>query len=148
MPARSCSTSRCARVPRLKHRASSGWRAWAFGGDEALENQAFTRFPIARQAKVFREDDEGWAMQMTAIGEYLGRSEEHAGRKERGTHGPLSRTEIMGRLGLNTVMWNGVGMFVDLVRVPPSGTWERRRADVFATAEHWLGPTKATRGRH
>jgi hypothetical protein len=60
-------------------------------------------------------------------------------------HGPLSRTEIMERLGLNTVMWNGVGMFVDLVRVPPSGTWERRRADVFATAEHWLGPTKATR---
>jgi hypothetical protein len=62
-------------------------------GDEALENQAFTRFPIARQAKVFREDDEGWAMQMTAIGEYLGRSEEHAGRKERGTRaagGPQS----------------------------------------------------------
>lgn len=33
-----------------------------------------------------------------------------------------------------------VGMFVDLVRVPPSGTWERRRADRFALAERWVGP--------
>jgi Winged helix DNA-binding domain len=29
---------------------------------------------------------------------------------------------------------------VDLVRVPPAGTWERRRADVYAAAEDWLGP--------
>ena len=28
----------------------------------------------------------------------------------------------------------------DLVRVPPSGTWERRRADRYASAEAWLGP--------
>jgi hypothetical protein len=33
-----------------------------------------------------------------------------------------------------------VGLFVDLVRVPPSGTWERRRADRFALAERWVGP--------
>jgi hypothetical protein len=26
-------------------------------------------------------------------------------------------------------VWNGVGLWVDMVRVPPSGTWERRRAD-------------------
>ena len=31
--------------------------------------------------------------------------------------------------------WNGVGLFVDLVRAPPSGTWERRRADIFALAD-------------
>ena len=30
-------------------------------------------------------------------------------------------------------------MWLDLVRVPPSGTWERRRADLYAAAEHWLG---------
>jgi Winged helix DNA-binding domain len=35
---------------------------------------------------------------------------------------------------------NGVGLWVDLVRVPPSGTWERRRADIYAVAEDWLGP--------
>ena len=32
------------------------------------------------------------------------------------------------------------GSVVDLVRVPPSGTWERRRADLFALAEDWVGP--------
>jgi hypothetical protein len=31
-------------------------------------------------------------------------------------------------------------MWVDMVRVPPSGTWERRRADLFALAEDWIGP--------
>jgi hypothetical protein len=36
-----------------------------------------------------------------------------------------------------------VGLFVDLVRVPPSGTWERRRADLFALAERWIGPQPA-----
>ena len=34
----------------------------------------------------------------------------------------------------------GVGLWLDLVRVPPSGTWERRRADIYAAAEDWLGP--------
>lgn len=36
-----------------------------------------------------------------------------------------------------TAVWNGLTL--DLVRAPPSGTWERRRADLFATAESWLG---------
>ncbi len=33
-----------------------------------------------------------------------------------------------------------LGLWVDIVRVPPSGTWERRRADRLALAEHWVGP--------
>jgi hypothetical protein len=33
-----------------------------------------------------------------------------------------------------------VGLWLDLVRVPPSGTWERRRADLFDAAETWIGP--------
>lgn len=33
-----------------------------------------------------------------------------------------------------------VGLWVDLVRVPPGGTWERRRADVLALADRWVGP--------
>jgi hypothetical protein len=37
-----------------------------------------------------------------------------------------------------------VGLWVDLVRVPPSGTWQRRRADRLALAETWLGPEDAT----
>jgi hypothetical protein len=37
-----------------------------------------------------------------------------------------------------------LGLWVDLVRVPPSGTWERRRADRLALAEDWVGPPDAT----
>jgi hypothetical protein len=37
-----------------------------------------------------------------------------------------------------------LGLWVDLVRVPPSGTWERRRADRLALAEAWVGPNDST----
>jgi hypothetical protein len=37
-----------------------------------------------------------------------------------------------------------VGLWVDLVRIPPSGTWERRRADLLGLAEDWVGPCDAT----
>jgi hypothetical protein len=51
--------------------------------------------------------------------------------------GTLSRAEIEEVLGerLGTS-----GFRLDLVRVPPSGTWERRRADLYALAEDWVGP--------
>jgi DNA glycosylase AlkZ-like len=50
--------------------------------------------------------------------------------------GPRRQKEI-GDAGL----WvPGVGIWLDLVRVPPSGTWERRRADLFGLAEDWVGP--------
>jgi hypothetical protein len=53
--------------------------------------------------------------------------------------GPRRRDEFIAELGVDTTTWNGVQMWVDLVRVPPSGTWDRRRADVFALADDWLG---------
>jgi len=37
-----------------------------------------------------------------------------------------------------------LGFWVRLVRVPPSGTWERRRADRLGLAEGWVGPIDAT----
>src|SRR5262245_61079207 len=37
-----------------------------------------------------------------------------------------------------------LGLWVDLVRVPPSGTWERRRADRLGLAEDWVGPPDTT----
>lgn len=37
-----------------------------------------------------------------------------------------------------------LGLWVDLVRVPPSGTWQRRRADTLALAEDWVGPCQVT----
>ena len=55
--------------------------------------------------------------------------------------GPLRRAEIDEVLGKpGAVMIGAVGLWLDLVRVPPSGTWERRRADLYAAAEDWLGP--------
>jgi hypothetical protein len=35
-------------------------------------------------------------------------------------------------------------VWLELVRAPPSGTWERRRADLFAAAENWLGKPDVT----
>jgi hypothetical protein len=58
--------------------------------------------------------------------------------------GPRWRRDVVEELGLDSAQWNGVGMWVDLVRVPPSGTWERPRGDLYATAEAWLGPAQAT----
>jgi hypothetical protein len=58
--------------------------------------------------------------------------------------GPRWRRELVEELGLDSSTWNGVGMWVDLLRVPPSGTWERPRGDLYATAESRLGPGDAT----
>jgi hypothetical protein len=58
------------------------------------------------------------------------------------------RGDLLERLGGDSVLWNGVGMWVDLVRVPPSGTWEQRRADRYALADRWTrtGPVTAEEG--
>jgi hypothetical protein len=51
---------------------------------------------------------------------------------------PVRRTELDQLFG--PPIRHGIGMFLDLVRVPPSGTWARRRADLFGAAEDWVGP--------
>ena len=56
--------------------------------------------------------------------------------------GPLARSELIEDMDART--FNGIGMWLDLARVPPAGTWERRRADIYATAESWLGPPSVT----
>jgi hypothetical protein len=55
--------------------------------------------------------------------------------------GALKRAELEQVVGQRL---GSAGLFVDLVRVPPSGTWERRRADLYALAEDWVGPESAT----
>ncbi|MGH3006350.1 MAG: winged helix DNA-binding domain-containing protein [Gaiellaceae bacterium] len=68
-----------------------------------------------------------------------------AGRlKRRLVDGAVRGAEIDELLGKPHA--RGVGLWLDLVRVPPSGTWERRRADLYAAAEDWLGPADATAG--
>jgi Winged helix DNA-binding domain len=58
--------------------------------------------------------------------------------------GPRRRDELAKALGADSVTWNGTGMWLDLVRVPPSGTWEQRRADLYALADDWLAESHAT----
>jgi hypothetical protein len=59
--------------------------------------------------------------------------------------GPMKRAEIAALIGREAV--NGINVYLDLVRVPPSGTWERRRADVFALAEQWIPGTPPRPGQ-
>ena len=59
--------------------------------------------------------------------------------------GPMKRKAIEELIGKEA--FHGIGRWVDMVRVPPSGTWERRRADLFGLAEDWVGPEDVSRRR-
>jgi Winged helix DNA-binding domain len=59
--------------------------------------------------------------------------------------GPRPRDELVKALGIDSTTWNGVGLWLDLVRVPPSGTWDQRSANLYGLAVDWLGPSTATR---
>lgn len=55
--------------------------------------------------------------------------------------GPLRQAEIVARLdadGFPRPTFQGVQLWVDLVRVPPAGTWDSPRAHVYGLAEDWL----------
>ena len=54
------------------------------------------------------------------------------------TDGPRPAGELGGLLSPH------VGLWVELVRLPPSGTWERRRADLYGLAEQWVGQCGAS----
>jgi DNA glycosylase AlkZ-like len=45
---------------------------------------------------------------------------------------------------LRDVTETRAALWMEFVRVPPSGTWERRRADLCALAELWLGPSNVS----
>jgi hypothetical protein len=56
--------------------------------------------------------------------------------------GPRRHREMVRLLdedGYPAAAWQTVGAWLDLVRVPPSGTWEQRRADLYGDADSWLG---------
>ena len=56
--------------------------------------------------------------------------------------GPRRRKEVEELLGRELAQ--GVGTYVDIVRVPPSGTWDQRRADLYGLADEWIGPPDTT----
>jgi Winged helix DNA-binding domain len=53
--------------------------------------------------------------------------------------GPRTRAELLD--GIDSPRFAAASTRLNLVRVPPSGTWERRRADLYGRAEDWLGPS-------
>lgn len=55
--------------------------------------------------------------------------------------GPRPAVELiaaMERAGHPKPLWEGAGLWLDMVRVPPSGTWKRRRADLYGLADQWV----------
>jgi hypothetical protein len=59
--------------------------------------------------------------------------------------GPLPLKELRSRLkakGHDADATSGLGLWLDLVRIPPPGTWDRPRADFYGLAEEWLPPRK------
>src|SRR6266511_1222807 len=71
--------------------------------------------------------------------------------RERLAAGPMRRKDVEELVGKREAM--GVGLWLAMVRVPPSGTWGRRRADLYAAAPPrprlaGAGPVPAHLGRH
>jgi hypothetical protein len=60
------------------------------------------------------------------------------------SEGPQWRREVIEELDIDASTFNGIGMWIDLLRAPPSGTWERPRADLYVTADKWLKRKAAT----
>lgn len=61
--------------------------------------------------------------------------------------GPMRFADLAAALaerGFPPAAAKAVGFWVDLVRVPPSGTWEARRADRYALAEWWIPRVEVT----
>jgi hypothetical protein len=85
-----------------------------------------------------REERRAWSRSVQKADER--RLRRAAGRLERFLSGHPRRQREIEEAGL----WlPGIGLWTWLVRVPPAGTWERRRADLFGLAEEWVGPEPA-----
>jgi hypothetical protein len=86
--------------------------------------------------RIHRKEIEGLDMEEVAA-----RLREHL------SNGPVRAAhlvELLGEGGFPPVAWSGAGLWVDMVRVPPSGTWEQRRADLYGLADDWVGSSRAT----
>src|SRR5690348_1392785 len=67
--------------------------------------------------------------------------------REQLANGPQRATDLRRVLtdsGAPRVTWAGVTGWLDMIRVPPSGTWDQRRADLYSLAESWTRPITHT----
>ncbi len=63
------------------------------------------------------------------------------------SRGPARAAELKASLaanGIPAIAWSGLGLWLEMVRVPPSGTWDRRQADLYGLAEDWVGAIDST----
>ena len=63
------------------------------------------------------------------------------------TNGPRRRAQLVATLedaGFDKGFMSAAGLWVDMVRVPPSGTWEHPRADLYGLADQWLESVDTT----
>jgi len=98
-------------------------------------------WPLAVAVRQARRDS--WMKVIGSRGLTVAELEAAAGRlRDRLREGPVRRAELDAIVGKGNAI--PAGLWLDLVRVPPSGTWERRRADLYAAAEDWLGPPSVT----
>ncbi len=61
--------------------------------------------------------------------------------------GPQRQADLVAELvadGLPASVFPGVQLWLDLVRVPPAGTWELPRAHVYGLADDWVPPQPTT----
>jgi hypothetical protein len=91
-------------------------------------------------AGVFRINREWFSKQVRAMADVDMLAVTRAVREEL-ADGPLRITELSRRIEARgfpprSAAW--ASWWVELVRVPPSGTWERRRADLYELADRWL----------
>jgi DNA glycosylase AlkZ-like len=94
-----------------------------------------------RYAMGVRRARREWAARVQALPPAAELEARSQGLRDALVDGPKTVRELD---GLAAGFVGNLGLFVDLVRVPPSGTWERRRADRLALADQWVGPVDAT----
>jgi len=88
-----------------------------------------------------------WWLRVTR---HLGRSDMDvvtAILRERLKQGPARTAELRALLASHAIppiAWSGAGLWLEMVRVPPSGTWERRLADLYGLAEDWVRMRRVT----
>jgi hypothetical protein len=91
-------------------------------------------------AAAIREPMREWWLRVDRSGRTPVEMEELAARLRTVlAEGPRKRNELLTELGIDSSTWNGVVHWVELVRVPPSGTWDSRRADLYGLATTWVG---------
>jgi hypothetical protein len=91
-----------------------------------------------RYTEGVREARRAWLERVDRNMDRRGMDEAVARLREALADGPRDARDLG---GLGPGFLGRLSVWVDLVRVPPSGTWERRRADRLALAEQWLGPS-------